>query len=63
MKNISILATGHEAISLAETDTTVQLNKYNDPTEDARDDISIADAREIAKEDPSLIYAVRRSAQ
>ena len=54
--------TGHEAIELAETDTTVQLNKYNDPTEVAREDISIDDARGVAKEDPGLIFAVRRAA-
>lgn len=60
MKN-EIIAKGHEAIELAESDTTVQLNKYNDPTEGAREDISVEDARSIAREDASLIYATRRS--
>lgn len=53
------IATGHEAIELATKDSSVTLNKYADPTEDARENISIEDAREIAKEDPSLIYATR----
>lgn len=35
----------------------VRLHKYADPIEDAREDISIEDAREIAREDASLIYA------
>ena len=54
-----IIATGHEAIELKESDDSVKLNKYNDPIEEAREDISADEAREIAKEDPSLIYATK----
>lgn len=53
------IAIGHEAIELATKDRSIRLNKYADPTEDARENISIEDAREVAKEDPSLIYATR----
>ena len=47
--------TGHEAIRLAE-DNTFTLRKYADPIDGARD-VTIEEAREIAKEDASLIYA------
>ena len=47
--------TGYAAIGAAER-TGGKLHKYTDPIEDARDDISIEDAREVAREDPSLIY-------
>jgi hypothetical protein len=58
------VAEGSNAIELAERTTKVQLNKYTDPTEEACEDISISAAREIAREDPGLIYAtVRRSIQ
>ena len=46
---------GHEAIKYAEAHGTT-LQKYADPIEDAREDLSIEEAREIAREDPSLIY-------
>ena len=48
--------TGHDAIAAKELDASVVLCKYNDPIESARDNISIEDARGIAREDPSLIY-------
>lgn len=48
--------TGTEAIRLAE-DNSFTLRKYADPTEGARD-VSLEEARNIAKQDPSLIYAV-----
>ena len=35
---------------------TVNLNKYADPIEDARLGLSIGEARDIAAEDPGLIY-------
>lgn len=54
-----IIATGHEAIELKESDDSVKLHKYSDPIEDAREDISADEARGIAKEDPSLIYATK----
>lgn len=34
------------------------LGKYGDPTEDARDGLTIAEAEEIAAEDPNLIYLI-----
>lgn len=45
---------GYKAIRAAVA-TGVQLHKYADPTEGARE-ITIAEACEIAKEDPSLVY-------
>lgn len=52
--------TGWQAIAAKEQDPTVVLCKYNDPIEPARDNITLADAREIAKEDPSLIWTKKR---
>jgi hypothetical protein len=47
--------TGIEAIDYArENDLT--LNKYADPTEEARTGLSIEEAEEVATEDPSLIW-------
>lgn len=57
----NIIATGHEAIELAASDATIQLNKYSDPIEEAREDLTIEDARGVAREDSGLIYAVRRA--
>jgi hypothetical protein len=46
---------GNDAIEYArEHDLT--LCKYNDPTEDAREDLTPEEAEKIALEDPSLIY-------
>ena len=47
--------TGHQAIEIAETNGA-DLNKYADPIEDARTGLSIDEAREVATEDPSLIW-------
>lgn len=58
---MKIIAEGIDAIEMAEKSSKIQLNKYTDPTEEAREDISISAAREIAKEDPGLIYATPRS--
>lgn len=49
--------TGWQAIEAKENNSSVRLNKYADPIEDAREDLTIQDAREIAQIDPSLIYA------
>lgn len=46
---------GYEAIEHAE-EFGLTLCKYNDPIEDAREGLSIEEAREIAREDSSLIY-------
>lgn len=47
--------TGREAIELARA-TGRTLNKYTDPTEEAREGLSVEEAEQIAKEDPSLIW-------
>jgi hypothetical protein len=47
---------GWAAIEYAEQHD-LRLNKYTDPIEDARADLTTEEAREIASEDPSLIYA------
>ena len=47
--------TGHAAIRHAEAHG-ITLSKYADPTEDAREGLSADEARDIAAEDPSLIY-------
>lgn len=47
---------GAKAIELAET-TGVKLHKHADPTEGARD-LTLEEAREIVKEDPSLVFVV-----
>ena len=47
--------TGYDAIAYAEQHG-VRVCKYADPTEGAREDLSPDEAREIAAEDPSLIY-------
>jgi hypothetical protein len=49
--------TGRAAIAHAET-TGATLCKYADPTEGAREDLSISEAREVAAQDPSLIYVI-----
>ena len=49
------IITGHDAIVYAEQHGGT-LCKYADPTEDDRDDLTPDQAREVAREDPSLIY-------
>lgn len=51
MQNI----TGQDAIEYAR-EHGLTLNKYADPTEDARQGLTADEAEEIAREDPSLIY-------
>lgn len=51
----TIKHTGLDAIAIAE-ELGLTLSKYADPTEDARDGLTPDEAREVAKEDPSLIY-------
>lgn len=46
---------GHAAIAYAEQHD-LALCKFTDPSEEARDGLSVDEAREIAAEDPSLIY-------
>lgn len=46
---------GYEAIKAAET-LGLTLSKHADPIEDARDGLTPDEAREIASEDPELIY-------
>lgn len=54
--NASPAMQGQAAIDAAEKDPSLKLNKYADPIEGARENISIDDARQIAREDASLIY-------
>lgn len=48
--------TGHDAIRHAAALGLV-LCKHSDPVEDAREGLTEDEAREVAREDPSLIYA------
>ena len=50
------MKTGYEAIEAKKNDNRVILCKYADPIDDAREDISLEDAEDVAREDPSLIY-------
>lgn len=47
--------TGTEAIKYAEKHG-LALNKYTDPTEEAREGLTVEEAQAVAKEDPSLIW-------
>ena len=47
--------TGHEAIKFAKL-TGQALNKYTDPTEEAREGLTVAEAEQVAMEDPGLIW-------
>ena len=51
--------TGSKAIEYAEAHG-LTLNKYTDPTEEAREGLSVDEARQIAREDPSLIWIEAR---
>jgi len=53
------IAQGYEAIELAERDATVDIAKHADDVDGARVGLAPDEARAIAAEDPSLIYAVR----
>jgi hypothetical protein len=46
---------GREAIGVAEA-FGLPLAKYSDPVEDARMDLTVAEARRVAREDPRLVY-------
>ena len=50
--------TGYDAIDIAEANG-LTLNKYADPTEDAREGLTMEEARRVAAEDPSLIWLER----
>lgn len=49
--------TGYAAITYAES-RELRLSKYSDPIEEARDGLTVDEARDVAAEDPSLIYIV-----
>lgn len=49
------IITGHEAIAYAEEHGGL-LRKYADPIDGALDDLTPDQARQVAREDPSLIY-------
>lgn len=54
-KDATTRLTGYEAIDFAAAHT-LTLSKYQDPTEGPREGLDPEEAREIAAEDPSLIY-------
>jgi DNA-binding transcriptional regulator YiaG len=54
--------TGHQAITYAEA-TGRTLAKHADPTEDARQGLSPDEARDVAAEDPGLVYIEIEDAQ
>lgn len=47
--------TGRTALTLAEA-FNLELHKHADPTEGARDGLTVAEAREIAREDARLVW-------
>ena len=53
---ITLTITGTDAIEYART-IGCELNKYADPTEDARFDITIEEAEDVARDDAHLIWA------
>jgi len=55
------ILTGHDAIDYAVAHH-LPLNKYTDPTEGAREGLTVEEARRIAAEDPSLIWAAAHRA-
>lgn len=56
----SVKLTGYAAITYAEYSGQLTLNKYADPIEDAREGLSVEEARKIALEDPALIWIEAR---
>lgn len=46
---------GRKAIALAEAHG-LELSMYTSPIEEGRDGLSLAEAQDVASEDPSLIY-------
>lgn len=51
----TVRLTGHAAIEYAML-SGVSINKYDDPIEDAREGLTVEEAREIASLDASLIW-------
>ena len=51
----TIRMTGHDAIRYAAAHS-LALSTYTDPTAEAREGVSVEEARSIAREDPSLVY-------
>jgi len=47
---------GFDAIEMKRVNSEVTLNKYADPIEGERFDLTIEEAEDIASVDPSLIY-------
>ena len=48
---------GYQAIEAKRQDDTVILCKYNDPFVGARENLTVEEAMNIAREHPSLVYA------
>lgn len=59
---MTIRLTGRAAIDFAEHHPDVTLRKHNDPTEDARDGLTLTEARAIADVDEGLVYVELRHA-
>jgi hypothetical protein len=59
MENQTFIIRGSEAIRIAERDG-VTLSKYADPVEGFRPRITVAEARDIVREDAGLVYCVVR---
>lgn len=55
----SELVTGWDAIEIAAR-RGVALAKYADELEEARENLTVEEAREVARQDPGLIYLPRR---
>lgn len=53
---MNTIITGTAAIAYAEQHGGLTLNKYSDPIEDARIGLSVDEAEDIARIDPSLIW-------
>lgn len=55
MQTETVRLTGADAITYAEANG-LALNKHNDPTEGAREGLTVAEAKSVAREDPNLIW-------
>ena len=50
-----MILTGQRAIEYAEKNGLL-LSKYSDPIESAREDLTVDEAQDVARQDPGLIY-------
>lgn len=54
---MSKIITGWDAIEAKRNNPKMKLSTYNNPIEDAQDDISIEYAEDVARDDPGLVWA------